>query len=269
MVPVYPHIFRKKTRTFQPVTRAVAAALIVAFAVPFGAAHGQMTGVVQNQTQGPVQSTAGVASGYAAPMQEYRIGPGDELSVTFPYNAELNHDGQVGPDGRFSLPLLGSLPLAGDTLTQATSLITNALRDGGIVENAYPSVTVQRYGTAVYVGGEVKTPGMVQLSAGMDALQAVMVAGGLLDTAKTGHVAIIRHTADLQPKITYFDLHGYTRGSASAKVAMLEPRDVIFVPKSKIAEVDLWIDEYLNKTVPFSKGINYTFGNYPAAVVAK
>jgi protein involved in polysaccharide export with SLBB domain len=200
----------------------------------------------------------------ASPVADYRIGAGDELSVTFPYNAELNHDGPVGPDGRFSLPLIGSIALAGDTVTQATDIIRNALRDAGIVENAYPSVTVRRYGTNVYVGGEVHTPGVVQLAAGMDALQAVIVAGGLLESAKTGQIAIIRHDAENRPHITYVDLHGYTRGKANAKVATLEPRDVVFVPKSKIAEVDTWIDDYINKTLPFSRGLNYTYANYPA-----
>jgi protein involved in polysaccharide export with SLBB domain len=207
---------------------------------------------------------------YPAPtVDEYRIGPGDELSVTFPNNAELNHDGVVGPDGRFTLPLLGNLALSGNSVNQAAAMISNALHDAGIVANAYPNLTVRRYGTNVYVGGQVKAPGVVQLAPGMDALQAIIAAGGLTDSAKTGQVAIIRRTADNHSRVIYINVKSYTNGKANGSIAMLEPRDIIFVPRSKIAEVDMWIDNYINKTVPFSRGFNYSYGNYPVTTVAK
>jgi hypothetical protein len=67
----------------------------------------------------------------------------------------------------------------------------------------------------------------------------------------------------------YINVKGYTKGKADAAIAMLEPRDIIFVPRTKIAEVDMWIDNYINKTVPFSRGFNYSYGNYPVTTVAK
>lgn len=202
-------------------------------------------------------------------MSEYTLGPGDELSVTFPNNAELNHDGPVGPDGRFPIPLLGNMLLAGDTPTQAAAVITNALRDGGIVANALPSVTIHRYGTSVFVGGQVKTPGVIQLAAGMDVFQAIIAAGGLTDSARTGRIAIIRRTPDNHSKVIYYSVKPFTKGESNASVAMLEPRDVIFVPRTKIAEVDMWVDNYINKTLPFSRGFSYSYGNYPVTTVVK
>ena len=224
----------------------------------------------QAQTNAPLPQTS-TTSGVAAstPAQEYRIGPGDELSVSFPNNAELNHDGPVGPDGRFALPLLGNIVLAGDSLNQASTTISEALRSAGIVENANTSVTVRRYGTNVYVGGQVKLPGVIQLASGMDALQAIIAAGGLTDSAKTGQIAIIRRDADGHPHVMYVDIKAYSHGKAGSTIAVLEPRDIIFVPRSKIAEVDLWIDTYINKTIPFSRGINYSYGNYPVTTVTR
>ena len=210
-----------------------------------------------------------IAAPALVPTPEYRIGPGDELSITFPYNSELNHDGPVAPDGRFALPLLGNIVLAGDTLNQASAKISEELRSKGIVENAYANVTVRRYGSNVYVGGQVKTPGVVQLVSGMDALQAIIAAGGLTDSAKTGQIAIIRRGADGHPHIVYLDVKAYTRGQAGATIALLEPRDIIFVPRSKIAEVDLWVDNYINKALPFSRGVTYSYGNYPVDAVVK
>ena len=216
--------------------------------------------------QTPGQASAPPA---APALEEYRLGPGDELSLSFPYNAELNHDGPIGPDGRFTVPVLGSLLLSGDTTTQASARISAALREAGIVADAYPSLTVRRYGSNVYVGGQVKSPGVVLLAGGMDALQAIIAAGGLTDSAKTGQVAIIRRTDNSHSRLIYIDIKGYVNGKPGVDTAMLQPRDIVFVPRSRIAEIDLWIDNYINKTLPFSRGLNYSYGNYPVTTVAR
>jgi protein involved in polysaccharide export with SLBB domain len=177
---------------------------------------------------------------------EYLIGPGDELAVVFPFNAELNTDGPVGPDGRFSLPFAGSLDLAGETVGQASALISTALQQRGIVADAHASVSVRRYAANVYIGGEVRLPGLISLSPGMDALQAVIAAGGLLDTARTKHIAIIRRAPDGRAIITYVNLRDYTHGIAASK-----------------------IDQYLNKLLPFGKSLNYGLGSYTTTTLAK
>ena len=194
-------------------------------------------------------------------LPEYKLGPGDEISVTFPLNAELNHDGPIGPDGRFTMTLVGSLYLAGETVDQATLTIANSLRENRIVADARPSLTIRHYAAPVYVGGEVKLPGVLQLAAGMDAVQAIIAAGGLLDTAKTKKIAIIRRAPDGRALITYLDLRAYMHGDAAGRTP-LEAHDVIFVPKSSIAEADLWVDQYLNRLLPFGRSLNYNFGNY-------
>jgi protein involved in polysaccharide export with SLBB domain len=255
-VPGYPHK-REGAASAVRLNRLPGAALLVLFLFAIAACA-------------PAQTPSAPANAPAsAPTPEYRIGPGDDLSITFPSNAELNHDGPVAPDGRFTLPLLGNIELAGKTLNQASAMISEALRTANIVQNAYPNVTVRHYGTNVYVGGQVKTPGVVQLVSGMDALQAIFAAGGLTDSAKTGKVAIIRRGADNHPHVVYLNVKAYTQGKADSIIAVLEPRDIIFVPRSKIAEVDLWVDNYINKALPFSRGITYSYGNYPVDTVLK
>jgi protein involved in polysaccharide export with SLBB domain len=203
----------------------------------------------------------------APALPAYKLGPGDEISITFPLNQELNHDGPIGPDGRFTMTLVGSLYLAGDTVDEATLAIANALRENKIVSDARPSLTIRHYAASVYVGGEVKLPGMLQLAAGMDAFQAIIAAGGLLDTAKTKKIAIIRRSPDGHALISYLDLRAYMRGEAIGHIP-LEARDVIFVPKSSVAEADRWVDQYLNKLLPFGRNLNYQLGSYgPATVV--
>lgn len=200
-------------------------------------------------------------TGAVAPTPEYRLGPGDELSVSFPYNAELNHDGPVGPDGRFTLPQVGNILVANATIAEASATISDALRRSGMVENARPSLTIRQYGASVFVGGEVRNPGLVRLTGGMDALQAVIVAGGALDTAHSKKVVIIRRDASGRPVQHYIDLRSYVRHGTAAGAEPLLSQDIVFVPKSSIAEANVWVDQYINRLLPFSRSLNYSLGN--------
>ncbi len=192
--------------------------------------------------------------------QLYRISVGDALSVTFPYNPELNHAGPIGPDGRFSMPIAGNLALGGRTIDDAAALISAALRSEGVVENAHPTVAIQTYGAVVYVGGEVRTPGAVKLTGLLDPLQAVITAGGLLDTAKSKRIVIIHRNPDGTIDQRYADLRAYSHKGIGTGIG-LQSQDIIFVPRSSIAEADLWIDQHINKLLPFSRSLNYNLGN--------
>jgi protein involved in polysaccharide export with SLBB domain len=208
----------------------------------------------------PADAAAAVATPVAYTARaEYRINPGDELSVVMPFNAELNHDGPVGIDGRFSMPLGGSLDLSGRTIPEAEAIINESLRRAGIVANARPSITVKRYGSTVYVGGEVRSPGAISLNGSTNPLQAIIMAGGLLDTARSKRVVIIRET-DGKSAAYAVDVRSYAHRAIGSGAMTLQPRDIVFVPKSSIAEADLWVEQYLNKLLPFQRYITYNIG---------
>lgn len=202
----------------------------------------------------------------AAMDQAYHIGAGDELSVSYPYNPELNLIGPVGPDGRFMVPLAGNLPVGGLTLDQVAAQISRALRDGGIVADARPVVSIRTYGAVVYVGGEVRLPGAVKLTQSIDPLQAVISAGGMLETARTHKIVILHRLPDGRIDRQVADLRAYAhRGEATGIV--LQPQDIVFVPRSSIAEADLWISQHVDKLLPFSRNLNYSLGNAGGTVV--
>lgn len=193
-----------------------------------------------------------------AETPEYRIGPGDDLSVVMPYNPELNYEGPVGPDGRFTMPVVGTVAVGGLSVPEAGAAIDASLAAHKVVKAAHASVSIRGYAQVVYVGGEVKLPGSVALKNRMDPLQAIAVAGGLLDTARSQQVVLIRPGADGKPMLRTIDLDALIHKGDATQAVALQPRDTIFVPKSSIAEVDLWIDQYINRTLPFSRSVNYT-----------
>jgi len=195
----------------------------------------------------------------AAP--EYRLLPGDEIAVKMPLNPELDTQGPVGPDGRFSIPYVGRVAVAGLTVGDAETAIAEALHAGRLVENARPGIVVSKYTGVIYVGGEVKAPGPIPLTQALNPLQAIVSAGGLLDSARSKKVVIVRQAASAAHKIETVDIRRIIKtGGAGAPLA-LAPGDVVFVPKSTIAEVGLFIDQYVNAIVPRQLYFNVNLRN--------
>ncbi|MCA0201139.1 MAG: polysaccharide export protein [Proteobacteria bacterium] len=198
----------------------------------------------------------------------YIVGPGDELSVVFPFNAELNYEGPIGPDNNFTLPVAGTVSTAGKTSTQVEQAISQALTDRKIAQNPAVSISIRRYAQVVYVGGEVRQPGAIPLQNKMDPLQAVIAAGGALDTARTSQAVIIRRGADGKPLLRVVDLDKLIRTGDKAQAIALRPLDSIFIPKTSIAEAGLWVDQYINKIIPFQRSFSYSINSQNPAATA-
>jgi protein involved in polysaccharide export with SLBB domain len=191
----------------------------------------------------------------------YVIGPGDDLSVVLPFNPELNYEGPVGPDQNFTMPVAGTVSTAGRTTTQVEEAISQALTDRKIARKPSVSISIRRYAQVIFVGGEVKNPGMIPLQNRMDPLQAVLAAGGTLDTARTGSVVIVRRGPDGKTLLRVVDLNELIHTGDRTQAVALRAQDTIYVPKTTIAEVDEWVDQYINKTLPFQRGFSYTINN--------
>lgn len=192
---------------------------------------------------------------------EYRIGPGDSLSVIMPYNPELNYEGLVGPDGRFTMPVAGTVLVAGLTPSQAGDAIDAALIDNHTVRQAHSSVTIRGYAQTIYVGGEVKLPGAIPLRRSMDPLQAITGAGGLLDTARSDDVVLIRPGPDGKPILRSLNIDDLIHKGDATQAVALQPNDTIFVPKSDIANVDLWISQHIDQVLPFNRSFNFSINH--------
>lgn len=187
----------------------------------------------------------------------YRIEPGDELALRFVSNPDLNAPVTVGPDGRGVFPLISGVAVAGLTVEQANAALTEAY--GTVLHHPEVEVLISSYGAAqVYVTGEVKTPGVEPIKGRLTAAQAVAVAGGLLPTARTGQVALVRLRPGGPPLVKLLSLSGRLDGADAAFPVL--PGDLIFVPRSRIAEVDLFVEHYIKDVLPFSTSLSYNLG---------
>lgn len=187
---------------------------------------------------------------------EYRIQAGDELDIKFYYNAELNERVIVRPDGRISLQLIPELVVTG----QSPSGLSHQLMNAYAAELKQPQVTVivRAFGAErVYVDGEVGRPGMIPLTGRTTVLQAISQAGGFKDAARLSEVIVVRSDGGAKPTPIRLNLKAARRGTAIEQDALLRPLDIVFVPRSRIGNVNKWVDEYVRKNLPLPLGVQF------------
>jgi len=198
------------------------------------------------------------------PVGEYGIGAGDQLSIKFFYTSDLNEDIVVRPDGRISLQLVGDVEAAGSTPTE----LANRLIEKYAAFLKQPSVAVMVRGFAsqrAFVGGEVKNPSMVPVDGRTTLADAVIQAGGTLDTAAVSSVILLRK-GDAGREAYRVDLGAGLDGQAPLPV--LRPYDVVYVPKSFIAKVGMYVDLYINRLIPKNTGFMSFYELNPVTIPA-
>lgn len=197
----------------------------------------------------PIQSQRSVPS-------EYRINTGDELDLRFFYTPDLNNTVTVRPDGKINLPLVGEVRAAGLTTAQLSQNLKALYADQVI--RADVAVNVHGFpNMRVFIGGEVGKPGAQPLSGQVSLLQALMVAEGMKETADTSRVIVVRRDENNQPQVFSVNVNRAFSGDDASQDILLQPYDVVLVPRTGIANVNLWVDQYIRKNLPIN--FNYTF----------
>ena len=190
---------------------------------------------------------------------EYTVGVGDEVEVKLPYNAEFSDRVTVGPDGRFTLPLIGEVRAEGRTVADLTAELDSRFsRD---LRSPRVQVAIRNYASQrVFVGGEVSKPGVYTLQGRIGLLEAIIMANanGSMDTGRMNQVVLIRRSKDGEPMMRTVDLTNFIRGSAND--VPLQSSDVVFVPKSTIAELNQFMEQFVTRMIPFQRSFIYTIG---------
>jgi protein involved in polysaccharide export with SLBB domain len=182
----------------------------------------------------------------------YLLQRDDQIAVKFYRSPELNEDVTVRPDGMISLQLIGDVPAAGLTPTALSEDLARRYR--GELSDPRISVIVRKPGgQRVYVGGEVGAQGEMVLNGGLTLFQAIQKAGGFLKTAHRKQVILIRRDAHGRLTAKSIDVRPIQSGDDPGQDLLLEPYDVVFVPRSKIANVNVFVEQYIRNNLP----INY------------
>jgi len=184
-------------------------------------------------------------------MKEYIIQPGDELDVKFFYNSDLNELVTVRPDGRISLQLVGETIAAGRTPQALTELLKKEYDRE--LKQPEIAVIVRSFGARIYVDGEVEKPGEIELTGPLTVMQAISRAEGATDEA-WDEALIIRRIQGRQPLVIPVNLNAVLSGEDFSQDIGLVPFDIVYIPRSPIADVNLWVDQYIRQNIPIMFG---------------
>lgn len=73
-------------------------------------------------------------------------------------------------------------------------------------------------------------------------------------------VVLIRRSANNRPMLRTVNVREVIQTGEHESDVPLAPGDIIYVPRSHIAEVNLWVEQFINRVVPFQRTFNYTIG---------
>lgn len=164
--------------------------------------------------------------------QEYVLGEGDLLKITVYENNDLTTEARISGDGKISFPLVGSLNLTGITVSQAEKKLTALLADGFLVD-PHVTIFVSEYRSKkVTILGEVKKPGLYELSADVTILEIISKAEGL--TEQAGDEVMIKHRSavkGVEGDNVSINLKSLNQGGEASNI-MVQDGDRIYVTKS-------------------------------------
>jgi len=188
-------------------------------------------------------------------LANYNIRAGDLISVKFAFNTDLDREIRVQADGEIADPLLGRHRAAGMTPFE----LERRLRAVAAVELRDPELVVQvtnPVNRQIYVGGEVVSPTALDFHDNLSPIQAVTAAGGFTTGAKPDEVVLIRRASDGRPLAARINLGDLF--SSSSPMLVLQPEDVLYVPRDPIEKANLWVKRYLRDLLLVS-GIGFSY----------
>ncbi len=167
--------------------------------------------------------------------EEYYMRPGDELNIVVTQQQDLGNSSTnqspfvVRPDGNVSFPLVGEIHAEGMTVSQFTDVLQQGL--SRYIVDPDVSVNISKLGRVrVYVFGEVRKPGAVELDKGHTVIDAIGAAQGFTrDTAKK-KIFLIHQD---QPKsLIPINLNNMLKTGDMSQNVTLREGDILYLTKN-------------------------------------
>ena len=167
----------------------------------------------------------------------YVLRPNDVVLVRVFQESELTTQVRISEEGCISMPLLGTIKIASNTLEQAATLIRDLLDKDYLVNPQVFVVLAEGGGGQGGVGpkqrftvlGQVRSPGHYQFQSGepLDLLQAIATAGSYTGIANPRKITVQR-MVDGEKKTFKLDAKAMAEGK-SEKPFQILPNDTITV----------------------------------------
>jgi polysaccharide export outer membrane protein len=171
----------------------------------------------------------------------YRIQPDDILELAFRYTPEFDQEVTVQPDGYVQLKGVSTdVHIQGQTVPQVIETLKKAY--AGILHDPIISVVLRDFEKPYFIaGGQIGKPGKYDLRGPTSATQAVAIAGGFIDFAKSKQVLLFRRYNDDTVEVKVLNLKRVLKNKDVREDLMLEPGDMLYVPKTPMAAIDRFL----------------------------
>ncbi|MEM0986960.1 MAG: polysaccharide biosynthesis/export family protein [Pseudomonadota bacterium] len=186
--------------------------------------------------------------------------PGDTVEIVFHTAPELTRTVTVAADGTLRLPFIDPIPAAAANTKTVKRRLQSAYR-AQLVDPSLDVLPVSQAPAQVFVGGAVAQTGAVELNGPTDLLQAIIMAGGPTEEARLSDVLLMRRDFDGTILTRRVDLTNAFADPASADLFPLARYDVIHVPRSRIANQNRFVSQYLRRALPLDFFVFYDLSN--------
>lgn len=185
--------------------------------------------------------------GSAPPAQssgDYQIGPNDELQIDVVGVKELETEARVSASGSIVVPHIGRLYVSGLTAAELEERLAHELTSRSLVRDPQVAVSVKEYNSQpIYVLGAVEQPGQYMLTRAVSVVDAITMAGGLLQDTAGQYILVRRGKGKLRDANDETEYEGepvfrinikrlLEEGDVSQDIA-LQGGDVVQVPARK------------------------------------
>lgn len=182
-----------------------------------------------------------------AAQDNYRLQPGDTVSIEVLEDQSLNRSLLVLPDGTINFPFAGTIRAGGRTVNQLETTITDNIATNFAsrptvfvtVSAVQPDLEESPFQEGdlmnVYFAGEIRNVGLQRIETGTTLLQALALAGGFTEFAAIKRIQLRRNSAG-GGQVIILNFRALADGASLINNPMLRDGDVILVPERRLFE---------------------------------
>lgn len=166
----------------------------------------------------------------------------------------------VRSDGSFSYRHAGRVQAAGKTPDEVAQYLKSKLdaiyREPNVTVNIVSSPS-----SKVVVGGAVRMPGALDMSAVATVQQGLFASGGMLPDADPSRVALLRLDDRQRYRLYIIDFSRMLEADEGGFSTLAFQRgDILFIPKSAAGNMGDGVQVYINQILPFARSLGISYG---------
>lgn len=198
------------------------------------------------------------------PSSDYNLDIGDVLNIQVIGQENYIENFIINNNGSIAVPDIGTINIAGLTLSQANSLIRSKINETYIGSDTFITLAEIR-DVNVLVTGNAKNPGIYTLTGNSNILHAVSAAGGIGEYGSYREINLIRDNKVIE-SLDVYDLlingkYNLKKRLRSGDVIFIEARKNIVTIAGAVnrpAKYEIFNEQTLEEIIKFSNGIKRT-----------